>query len=172
MQLINRWITPDTVLWAAAAVSFALLVLTVPVAGILSSQRRDSVMRLMKVGIILLLIVLVGLPFLVLVTGEKADGRAVACFLLFFPIFCYYQGKILGLEKGRRNVTDLIGLDDFDNMEDAQDRLYESRLRHPRRESVVQSIKDLSAGGKPAGGEGGRGNSRKSEVMEVAVEEV
>lgn len=146
MNFLNTVITPDNVLWAAAIVSFILLLLVRVVSDIMISPRRDTGTRMLKVLIILALIVLVGFPFLVLITGEKVNGTPCGCFLLFFPLFCYYFGKAVGYGKGHRYVWDLVGLNDFDNIEDAQDRLYESRLRFPDSGSVGASISELSLG--------------------------
>jgi hypothetical protein len=179
MDVLNRWVNNDTVMWTAAVVSFVLLVLVKPVAAVWVSERRDQTMRLLKVILFLVFFVLVLIPFLVLITGETVKGTPCGLYLLFFPLFCYYLGKNRGTESGRRSVTELVGLDTFDSIEDAQDRLYESRLRFPTRELVSASIISLSrernAGGDPEDEDDIAPRRRfrhDSEVLDVVVEDL
>lgn len=181
LELVNRLFTPSTVMWSAAGVALALLVLTRPVADIMTSGRRDGTMRGLKVFLYLLLFLEVALPALLLVTGEGGTTPATGLYVLFFPLFCYYLGKGIGRRQGRQAVTELVGLDSFDNIEDAQDRLFESRMRFPRREEVIESIGALSKAADKANqqppavknAEAGSGDTNEDDdIFEVAVEEV
>ncbi len=180
MAMFNRWFTADALLWAAAATSFLLLVLTVPLASVLTSSRRDSTVRVVKILFYVVLILLFLLPCLVLLTGEAVAGLPCGLYLLFFPLFCFYLGRRIGHQSGARDMREQIGLDIFDNLEEAQDRLYESRLRFPSPTAVSESIMELSrqespvqpqapGSRKPSGKN--RGES-KTRVMDVEVEEV
>ncbi len=180
MASFNRWFTADAVLWSAAAVSFLLLLLTVPLAAILTSTRRDSPVRVAKILFYVVLILVLLLPCLLLLTGEAINGLPCGLYLLFFPLFCFYLGRRIGYRSGERDMGDKIGLEMFDNLEEAQDRLYESRLRFPSPTGVGESIVALSRQASPdvpktpdpavtAGS--GKGHA-KTKVMEVEVEEV
>lgn len=177
---MNQWLTPDSVLWVAAVVSLALLALSGPVAEIMLSPRRDGGMRAAKVALYLCISLVVLLPCLVLLTGETVTGTPCGLYLVFFSIFCYYTGKRIGAENGRRSISDLMGLGSAKSMEEAQDRLFESRLRLPSRNEVVESIAVLSSGSKTgvvkaalgpaAAGKGRAPQVDEDEITDVAVE--
>ncbi len=180
MATLNRWFTVDTVMWSAAAVSLVLLLLTVPVASVVTSGRRDVLMRLAKILFYVVLLLLFLFPCLVLLTGEVASGLPCGLYLLFFPLFCYYMGRRLGSRSGEQHQRELFGLDLFDSPEEVQDRLYESRLRFPSPVSVSDSIVELSrsasshAATDPVASppSPSPGKTSSSAVMEVEVEEV
>lgn len=182
LDTVNSILTADWILWSATAISFVLLILIRPVSGILAGGGRDSVTKALRAVIVLMIVLIVALPFLILAAGEPVAGLPYGCFLLIFPLFCYYFGRGVGHEKGRKGIMDLVGLDEYDGMEDAQDRLYESRLRFPKREGVSASIAQLTRGaGDTAPGDSpgpsgtdnhGSKPPRNSEVLDVTVEEV
>ena len=175
LTTVNQVLSANTVIWTAAAAAFLLLLLVRPVSEIWVSKRRDTAMRVMKVVLYFAIIMMIALPFLVLVTGETVSSAACGYYLLFFPLFCYYLGKRAGDDRGRADVRELIGLEMFDSMEDAQDRLYESRLRFKRHDEVVESITALASeeDGKRSGGTGVHGRkNRNTEILDVTVEEI
>ncbi|MCC8167008.1 MAG: hypothetical protein LIQ31_12865 [Planctomycetes bacterium] len=139
------WLNEDVVLWSAAALSFLLLVGMPWVTAALTSRRRGAATRAAKVFLILVILCVVVAPLLVLLTATAVDGRPCGLYLLFFSLFCYYSGKRFGTERGRRNVEERLDLSSFDSDIEVTDRLLESRLRYPRPEDVVTSIKELSA---------------------------
>ena len=182
IDFMNRWITPENVMWLAAFVSLVLLVFVGPVSEIFLSRKNHGTMRLLKIALFFTLPLLVFFPALVLLMGETVRGTPCGFYLLFFSLFCYYLGKKTGFSIGRSNMSDLIGLEMFDSVEDAQDRLYESRQRLSSREEVIKSIAGL-AKKKPVPGfrpeevdddESGippqHRRGRKSEVLDVVVE--
>ena len=176
IDFMNRWVTPDSVMWGAAGVSFILLIFVGPVSQVVASSRHDGVMRLLKIVLYFTLPLLVLFPALVLLTGETVSGTPCGFYLLFFSLFCYYLGRNTGHEKGRRELSELIGLEAFDDIEDAQDRLYESRQRYVSREDVVLSITNMAKGHPPPPAKGfsekrGKANPA-SDVLDVMVEEV
>lgn len=181
LDAVNSILTADKLVWVAAGLSFVLLLFVRPVTTILAGGRRGAVARTMRSMIVLGVFVVVALPFVILATGEPVSGLPYGCFMLIFPLFCYYFGKGLGFQRGRRGVMDLVGIDEYDGVEDAQDRLYESRLRLPAGEAVAASIARLSRGDgdapadnavRPDADNKNARPSRNSEILEVAVEEV
>lgn len=174
IDFMNKWITPETVMWGAAGVSFVLLVLSGPLARIVVSRRNDGAVRLAKILLFFTLPLLVLFPALVLLTGETVYGTPCGFYLLFFSLFCYYMGRNVGFERGRREISELIGLDAFDSIEDAQDRLYESRQRYLAHDEVVLSISNMAKGRPPpptrfAAESRAKGNAA-SDVLDVMVE--
>lgn len=174
MDFMNRWITPESVLWTAAVVSLLLLALSRPVSVVWISGRRDGVMRVYRVLLYICVFFLVFFPCLVLISGETVKGTPCGLYLLFFSLFCYYLGKNIGMEKGRRGIADLMGLDAANSIEEAQDRLFESRMRLPGRNQVVESITTLSAVARQSTGIGAVIDDAggDDEIMDVAVEEL
>lgn len=181
IDFMNRWITPESVMWVAAVVSLLLLIGVGPVSEVFMSRRNDGGMRFLKIGLFFTLPLLIFFPALILLMGETVRGTPCGFYLLFFSLFCYYLGKKTGFSQGRSHMSDMIGLDQFDSIEEAQDRLYESRQRLPGREDVVKAIGGL-AKKKPVPGfqpeeyedederPPRRGRRRISEVMDVMVE--
>lgn len=173
MNLFNQLVTAETVMWAAAAVSLVFLVLHKPVSAIWISTSRDSTTRLFKVLVYFISILLVAIPGLVLITGQTLKGTACGYYLLFSLLFWYYLGKNRGLAKGRRDLEELIGLDAYEGVADAQDRLHESRMRLKTNEEVVESMMRL-ARGEDGGEKAGRADYRRhntSTILDVVVEE-
>jgi hypothetical protein len=82
---------------------------------------------------------------------------------MFFPLFCYYLGRNIGRARGASEMSERVGLEMFDSVEEVQDRLYESRQRIPSQAEVERSIIALAktSAGKP-----------NAEVFDVMVEEV
>ena len=176
IDFMNRWVTPESVMWGAAGVSFVLLIFAGPISQVVASGRNDGVVRLLKILLFFILPLLVLFPALVLLTGETVSGTPCGFYLLFFSLFCYYLGRNIGYERGRRELSELIGLEAFDDIEDAQDRLYESRQRYLSRDDVVLSITNMAKGRPPPPPKGfsekGGKASSASDVLDVMVEEV
>ncbi|MCC8107938.1 MAG: hypothetical protein LIQ30_02600 [Planctomycetes bacterium] len=139
------WLTEDMVLWSAAALAFLLFVGTPYVTAALASRNRGVLTRAAKVVLVLVILDVAVSPLLVLFTAPQVDGRPCGLYLFFFSLFCYYSGKRVGAERGRRNVEERLDLAAFDSDIEVTDRLLESRLRFPNPEDVVASIKTLSA---------------------------
>ncbi len=158
---VNALLTPENVMWGAAGLSFVLLLLSGPAARVAASARRDGATRAAKILLFFAVALVVLFPALVLMTGEVVPGVPCGFYLLFFALFCYYLGRAAGRARGRSEVSELIGLDMFGSVEEAQDRLYESRQRHATRGEVEQSIIALSAAAKDGA----------EAVPDVAVEE-
>lgn len=83
-------------------------------------------------------------PPLFVQTGSLEASAALMFYVVFFAVFCYYKGWAAGRTVGRKEITELLGLDSPDQIADTQDRLFESRLRFPLRMDVVKSIGDLA----------------------------
>ncbi len=178
LAAMNQVLTPDAVMWAAAAASLVLLVSVGAVRFVLAGGRRDAGFRALRIALVLVLMLTAGLPLALFFAGEAVSGLPCGCFLAFFPLFCYYFGKGLGYEKGRGGLADLVGLENAGDVEDAQDRLYESRLRFPSREAVLTSIARLTRAEAPSGAEATArepdesGSAGSGEILDVLVEEV
>ncbi len=169
VALVNEWLTPENVVWAAAAASFLLLLLSGPLSRVAASPRRDGAVRLVKVCVAIFVPLLALFPALILFTGEEVPGAACSIYLLFFSLFCYYMGRGAGRARGRSEISDRVGLDLFDSVEEAADRLYESRQRFATRGEVEKSIVSLAAAAKSGSA---ADVDAATEVLDVAVEEV
>jgi hypothetical protein len=164
VALLNQWLTPENVMWAAAGLSFALLVLSGPLARVASSPRHDGMVRVVKVCLFTLIPVMVLVPTLLLFAGEAVPGVPCAFYLLFFSLFCYYLGRETGRSRGRKEMSDRVGLEMFDNAEEAADRLYESRQRLATRAEVEQSITAMAKANKQPSA------ATTPEILDVMVE--
>ncbi len=170
------WFTENMVLWSAAVLSFLLLLGTPFVSRVLASRNRGAATRAAKVIVILVILDVVVMPLLILFTADRVDGRPCGLYLLFFSLFCYYSGKRVGAERGRRDVEERLDLSSFDNDIEVTDRLLESRLRFPLPEDVVTSIKTLSANrantaGAAPGGESGQTVAKASEAGTTSLDQ-
>ena len=132
--------------WLAAGLALALLFLVNVVAQAMLSRGSDVVMRLFRLGVYLILPLLAIVPALLMLASRMGQGVGLGLlfYVVFFGLFCYYLGKRVGTELGRKHISDLVGLDSPDNIEDAQDRLFESRMRYPVRADVVKSIGEMA----------------------------
>ncbi len=133
--------------WAGAgALSAFLLVFLNPAVEALTSRRRDVVARGVRIALYLLVPPLAVLPSLVFLVAGAEPGGGIWLFLyvVFFVLFCYHLGKRIGLVQGEGRIRELVGLDTAENVEDAQDRLFESRMRFPARADVVKSIGEMA----------------------------
>lgn len=179
MDFMNQWVTPGNVLWLAAAVSLLLLVFSRPVFAIWTSGSSGGAMRAYRTVLYVAVFFLVFFPCLILVVGETVDGLPCGLYVLFFSLFCYYLGKNIGVEQGRRAITDLMGLGTGSSIEEAQDRLFESHMRLPGRSQVAESISAHSAAARRKNGPAGSGPNglrndgiENAEILDVAVEEL
>ncbi|MCC8190202.1 MAG: hypothetical protein LIP77_06130 [Planctomycetes bacterium] len=141
IDIIDPFSVVNLVIWGSALLSLMLLFTVGSIADIFTSRRRDLIMRFMQ-SVVFLLIPLLGLvPAMAAVIETSGRvGYGMVLYVAFFAMFIYYLGKDVGINQGKRHMGELVGLDSPGNLEDAQDRLFESRMRFPTRAGVVESI--------------------------------
>lgn len=131
-------------LWLPAAVAFSLLVMVKGVSEVLCARGYGGAVRMYRGALYILIPLLLLLPSLLIDTGGSIINAGLLFYILFFSGFCYYLGRNLGWKAGRRNLSELIGMETPESLEDTQDRLFESRMRFPHRGDVVKSIGELA----------------------------
>lgn len=130
-------------LWACAALAALLLLgLNSFVASL--DGGRDGGVRLFRMLVYLLVVALLFIPALLLAVTYPGVGYGLLAYVLLFSGFCYYAGKRLGWRAGRKHISELVGIDTPDRMEEVQDRLFESNMRLPARAQVVNSIGEMA----------------------------
>lgn len=133
-------------LWAAVLVLVGLMASLGTVAELILSRRRDTGARLMRVFLYMAFPGLIVVPVMML--ADQYDngllGLALFFYVVLYVLFCYYLGRRIGRVQGRKSISDLVGLDSPNEIEDAQDRLFESRMRYPLRADVVKSIGEMA----------------------------
>lgn len=134
------------IVWLAALLALLLLAGVSFVAEVFMSRRRDLSIRLLRTTVGILVPALALAPGLTRMAYDEnlLSGLALLVFAVFFALFCYYLGKRVGTEQGRKRISDLVGLDSADNITDAQDRLFESRMRFPNPADVIKSIGEMA----------------------------
>lgn len=163
----------NAVLWISAAVALVLFVGIGMVSEIAVSRRRDIVMRVLKISLYITLPVLAVLPALTATAGTDFTlSGALIFYVVFFAGFCYYLGKRIGRHDGQRYVRELVGMESGETVEEAQDRLFESRMRFATRSEVVDSIAEMAKAqeAERLDQERGDASGRDDEVSVVAVE--
>jgi len=131
----------NLIIWVAAVLSLLLLLLIGMMAEIIVSPRRDFAARVVQTAVFTLIPLLAFVPALTLaVVTDGAVTYALAFYVVLYALFCYYLGKRVGVFRGKKQISELVGLDTADSIEDAQDRLFESRMRLLSRSAVVESI--------------------------------
>ena len=131
---------------AAGALAAALLVFLDPVAEACSGRRQGVGARVARIILFFLVPALAVFPALVLAGSDSGAGVGLwlLLYVVFFSLFCYHFGKRIGLVRGEARLRELMGLDSKESTEDAQDRLFESRMRFPLRAEVVKSIGEMA----------------------------
>lgn len=139
------WGSINAILVVSAIAAFAMLVGVGVVTGIVLSRRRDGIMRLFKSLAFIAIFAVTAIPCFLLSAGSAfLVSFALPFYVVFLAFFCYYLGKGVGEQRGRQQFRDLMGMDSSESIEDAQDRLFESRMRLPCRSEVVLSIGNLA----------------------------
>lgn len=135
----------NAILWFSAAIALFLLLTVGLMSEIVTSKRRDTVMRFLKVFLYITIPVLAVVPGLTATAGtDFLLSAALIFYVVFFVAFCYYLGKRVGVNQGQRQIRELVGMDSTESVEEAQDRLFESRMRFLSRAEVVESIGTLA----------------------------
>lgn len=197
-KIIAQFGTTNVTIWAAAALLLLLLVMVGVVAGIISSRQREFTMLVLKTVVFMVLPILAVVPPLVLwaetvdwesigSTTKQGDAGAVAeavatsgtvtfvvvFYVVLLAMFCYHLGKRVGREQGKLHIRELVGMETMETIEDAQDRLFESRMRLPSQTEVVESIGRMARAREAARrAEELQAVGREPEVDDVTVESV
>lgn len=129
--------------------SLVFLLLNGPLHRLAAGRGRDAASRLLKGGFFVALPLLAFFPALTVETPGPLFNIVLLIYIVLFSLFCYYMGKRSGWTSGRKELSDFVGLDTPDDVEDVQDRLFESRLRFPVRSDVVASIAALARARQP-----------------------
>jgi hypothetical protein len=135
-------------MWAAAFLALALYGLSNLIAGAMVSGRRDPPFRIFRALAVGATILLAFLPGLLLALYAPMNILGLAPYCVFMAGYCYAIGKRVGFFRGRTHFNGLIGIESRETIEEIQDRLLESRMRHPSRVEVVKSIGELARRGK------------------------
>lgn len=141
-------VTVSPMMWAAAFLALALYGLSNVIAGAVVSRRREPAFRVFRALAILATLLLAFLPGFLLAMYAPMNILGVVPYCAFMALYCYSIGKRIGFFRGRTHFNDMMGIEGRESIEEIQDRLLESRMRHPSRVEVVKSIGELAKRGK------------------------
>ncbi|MDR0362251.1 MAG: hypothetical protein LBJ46_06145 [Planctomycetota bacterium] len=144
----NGLMNLSAIMWTAAILAVLMYGLSNLIARSLVDRRRDAAARMFRAVFFLATVMLMFLPALLLALHAPVNIIGIIPYCIFLALYCYGLGGKIGFFRGRQHFNELMGIGSSDTIEEIQDRLLESRMRHPSRTDVVKSIGDLAMSGK------------------------